>query len=171
MRNVMWGILFFSFFVLTACAPKNGVNPSVSSTNNSNSPVIPEIKLFDVSITADNSQSTEVTVKVDLTAPNDGKFESSLIITTPNLKTPMLLSFGNNFPFQKLFIFTGWKNNSLSGSSKDLEGKILTPASNPVSVSGLFTAPQTTYDFTLFIRDSATHTQLFQKVIKSITIK
>jgi hypothetical protein len=171
MRNFMAGIVLSSLFLLASCAPKNESSSSSSDVGNPTSPTIPVIKLFDVSITANNSQSTEVTVKIDLAAPNDGRFESALIITTPNFKMPMLFSFGKIFPYQRQWVLTGWKNNTLSGSSKDLDGNILTPTSNPVSATGLFTSPQTTYVFTLFIRDSATHEQYFQKQIKSITIK
>lgn len=149
---------------LFGCAP---------NVNNENKQAIltPQINRFEVLLTENTPESATVTVNIDVSALNDGNYESIMFIKSSSLNMPMIFSLGKEFPYRKQFVLTGWKNNTLSGSLRELDGTIIRPAAKPLDVPSLFTPPETAYEFTIFIRDTATKKQIFQKQSTTLIIK
>ena len=131
----------FTLLFLFACAPAI-TTPIVEGKINS----------FNVSEISNSATSSTIVVDFDIVTPPSRQYEATLTVKAPNLNPPLALSFGDQYSQIAQIKMIGWKDNTLSGQTTRKNGQVF--SSMPVSIQQLFTSPETTYEFELFIRPS-----------------
>jgi hypothetical protein len=109
-----------------------------------------KINSFRVSEISNSATSSTVTVDFDINTPPFRQYEATLTIKSPNLNPPLALSFGDQYSEIAQIKMIGWKDDTLSGQTIRKDGQVF--SSTTTSIQNLFTSPQTTYEFELFIR-------------------
>jgi hypothetical protein len=157
MRGI-WG--FCVLLSLLGCTPATNPTTSVSSGGKINS--------FQVSLVSSSISTATVLVNFDISVPASQKFEANLVIKAPNVKEPMVVAFSDRFADIAQVKMIGWKDNTLLGQIEMKSGQVFSGTS--ATIPQLFQAPETTYEFELFIRPSGTGIATALEK-RSITIK
>ncbi|MEY4530272.1 MAG: hypothetical protein RLZZ156_993 [Deinococcota bacterium] len=143
----LFGLIIFIFFL--GCAPTTA--PAKVPTASSSSG---KINSFQVSIGSSMATNATVIVEFDISTPENQKFEANLVVRTSKVKDPMILGLADKFAEVSKIKMIGWKDNTLTGQIEMKDGRVL--SGTTATIPQLFTPPETTYEFELFIRPSGT---------------
>ena len=139
MSRVVGFLLLLAF---VGCAP--ATSPTAPQVT------VGKINSFEVTVISSTENSAVVSVDFSISVPKDKKYEANITIKAPGIPDPFFIALSDKFSEIAQLKMTGWKDNSLFGQILMKDGSII--SGNPSKIPNLFSPPQTTYNFELFIR-------------------